>query len=165
MPDGITHERFRRQGRIIVFPVSIFLPIVLSPIPMKSYGEILVGIGIFVGYEMGRYVTPDWDIMGTTSSEGWMVNEIPFLGHFLFGLSSAYGSIFRRHHRSTITHFPLISTSIRYVIIFWWIWLEIYRSSLDWAWLIFIFIGALIGTSISDGIHWYLDLIKYPKSE
>lgn len=110
-------------------------------------------------------MTPDWDIMGTTSSEGWMVNEIPVLGHFLFGLSSTYGSWHRKHHRSIQTHFPVISTLPRYLLVFWYPWLEIYRSNLDWAWLIFIFIGMFIGTSISDGIHFVLDFISYPSSE
>lgn len=165
MPDGLTHENFRRGGRYVVIPLSFILPIIISPIPMKSNGEILVGVGIFVGYEIGRYMTPDWDIMGTTSSEGWIVNEIPILGHYIFGVSSMYGSVFRKYHRSFITHFPFVSTSIRYLITFYPIFIEIYRSNLDWAWLIFIFIGMFFGTSLSDAIHWFLDMIKYPKSE
>ena len=124
-----------------------------------------MGMGIFIGYEFGRYMTPDWDIMGTTSSEGWLVNEIPILGHFVFGLSSTYGSIFRRWHRSAITHFPFVSTLPRYLLVFWWIWLEIYRSNLDWAWLIFIFIGAFFGTSIADAIHYILDCFYNPTRE
>lgn len=137
----------------------------LSPISLKPYGELLVGVGIFVGYEWGKYCTPDWDIMSATSSEGWLVNEIPILGHFLFGISSTYGSLFRRYHRKWQTHMPIISTFARYLFVFWWIWWEIYRSQLDWAWLIFLFIGAFVGTSISDGIHAFLDWVKYPKSE
>lgn len=129
------------------------------------HGEVFIGLGIFVGYEIGKYMAPDWDIMGTTSSEGWMVNEIPVAGHLLFGLSSAYGSAMRRHHRSIWTHFPILSTIPRYLLVFWYPWLEIYRSTLDWAWLIFLFIGMFVGTSISDGIHAHLDWIKYPKSE
>lgn len=137
----------------------------LSPLPLRVHGEVLIGLGIFIGYEMGKYMTPDWDIMGTTSSEGWMVNEIPVLGHFLFGLSSTYGSWHRKHHRSIQTHAPVISTFPRYLLVFWYPWLEIYRSNLDWAWLIFIFIGMFIGTSISDSIHAYLDFTNYGGSK
>ena len=161
----MTHERFRVLGRKVVIPISIITPIILSPLPLRMYGEVFIGLGIFVGYEMGKYVTPDADIMGTTSAEGWLVNEIPVVGHFVFGILSAYGSIFRRKHRQPITHMPFMSTSIRYLFLFWWPILEIYRSNLDWAWLIFLFIGMFIGTSIADGIHAFLDWVKYPKSE
>jgi hypothetical protein len=128
------------------------------------HGEVFIGLGIFVGYELGKYMNPDWDIMGTTSGEGWMVNEIPVAGHFLFGISSIYGSMFRRFHRSFITHFPGVSTFPRYLMTFWWPCLEVYRSPLDWAWLIFLFMGMFMGTAISDGVHWFLDFIKYPSS-
>jgi hypothetical protein len=128
-----------------------------SSLPLKVHGNVLIGIGMFLGYELGRYVGPDADIMGTTASEGWMVNELPIVGHFLFGILSTYGSIFRRHHRSFWTHFPFVSTLGRYLLIFWWIWWQLYIATQDWAWLIFIFIGAYIGTSLSDGIHWALD--------
>lgn len=165
MPDGITHERFRQYGRLVVFPLSLFLPMVIPVHGMGILDSTCFGFGMLAGYEMGRYVTPDWDLVGATSSEGWMINEIPVLGHFLFGLSSAYGSIFRRHHRSFITHFPFVSTSIRYLLIFWWIWFEMYKSTRDLSWLVFVFIGMFLGTSMSDGLHWYLDVIKYPKSE
>lgn len=165
MPDGITHEKFRVYGRTFVYPASIIISLLLLEVDFRACGNYLIAFGLLIGYEMGRYITPDADIMGTTSSEGWMVSELPIVGHFLFGVLSTYGSIMRKRHRSFLTHFPFISTFIRYIFIFWWIWYEIYRSNLDWAWLIFIFIGAFIGNSVSDGIHWFLDTIKYPKSE
>jgi len=125
----------------------------------------LIGIGIFVGYEIGKYVENDWDIMGVTASEGRLVNDIPAMGHILFGISSAYGSYWRRYHRSFWTHFPFVATGVRYLYLFWWIWLEIYRSDLDWSWLIFIFIGSYLGTSLSDALHWALDKWYNPTGE
>lgn len=165
MPDGVTHERFRMMGRWIAFPISIITPALLSPIDMKIGGELLIGLGMLVGYEVGKYMTPDWDIVGMTKDEGRMMNELPVVGSLLVGISTIYGSHWKRKHRSTWTHFPFLSTLIRYFYVFWWIWLEIYQSQVDWAWLIFIFLGAYVGTSMADSIHWYLDKIKYPKSE
>lgn len=165
MPDGKTHEIFRIKYRIFSYFVFLVFTIFLLIVPMRPGGQWLIGVGMFVGYEIGRFCSPDWDCVTATADEARMINNIPIVGHFLFGISSTYGSIFRRHHRSFITHFPLISTSIRYVIIFWWLWYEIYWSTLDWAWLIFIFIGMFIGTSMSDAIHWWADMVKYPKSE
>lgn len=153
------------MGRWIAFPISILVPIILTPLPLRSNGELLIGVGMFIGYEIGKYMTPDWDIVGMTKDEGRMMNELPIIGSLLVGISTIYGSHWKRHHRSTLTHFPFLSTGIRYLYVFWWIWFEIYRSQIDWAWLIFIFIGAVLGTSMADSIHWYLDKIKYPKSE
>jgi len=158
MPNGKVHEELRKRGRIFVFPLAIITPILLSPIDMRFGGEILIGIGIFTGYEMGKYVTPDWDCITATEDESKMMNELPVIGHFLFGVSSMYGSVFRRRHRKWETHVPVVSTFGRYLLLFWWIWYQIYISTLDWYWLIFIFIGMFIGTSISDFIHWYADI-------
>jgi hypothetical protein len=136
----------------------VVAPFTLISLPLKPGLEWYLGAGIFLGYEMGKYITCDWDIMGTSKDEGRIVNEIPILGHFIFGISSTYGSIFRRHHRSFITHFPFVSTSIRYLFLFWWVWWQIYLSTWDLAWLVFLFAGAFIGTSLSDGIHWAADM-------
>ena len=162
MPDGIRHEQLRKQGRFIAFPLSILLP----PIIPNTWGlqeSFLCGAGVFCGYEMGTYVTPDWDIMGTTKDEGRMVNELPILGHILFGISSMYGSIFRKHHRSFITHFPFVSTSIRHLLLFWWIYWQSYLFNLRLA--LPFFLGVFVGNSMADAIHWWADMVKYPKSE
>jgi hypothetical protein len=158
MPNGIIHEQLRKRGRLLFFPLSAIISFYLSPLPLKYFGEVLISVGIIFGYEAGRYVTPDWDIMGTTADEGRFVNDIPVLGHLLYGISSIYGSVFRRWHRSFITHFPFVSTSIRYVILFWWVFIFIYQSKYDLAWLIFIFIGMYIGMSFADGVHWWADV-------
>lgn len=157
MPNGIRHEELRKRGRWILFP-AIFIPLSLSGMDFVHYGEWFIYGGILLGYEMGRYVTPDWDIMGTTSSEGWMVNELPVIGHFLFGISSIYGSIFRKYHRTWVTHFPGISTFVRHLLLFWWEWWQIFISANDLSILIFIFIGLFIGNSLADGIHWRADV-------
>lgn len=166
MPPGIIHEELRKKGRLISYPLSILIPVVLLPIQMKGMGEIIVGIGIFLGYEfIGKYMTPDWDLHGVTNDESRMITQIPILGHFLFGVSSTYGSFFYRHHRSFWTHFPFISTAIRYLFLFWWIFYQVYQSEKDLAWLIFLFIGLFIGTSLSDTVHWLADISGYWKGE
>ena len=159
MPSGIRHEELRQRGRLIAFPLSVIVPFFLSPINMRNGGEIIIGAGIFIGYEViGKYCTPDWDLAGITNDESRMIGKLPILGNILFGISSMYGSFFYRHHRSFWTHFPFVSTSIRYLFLFWWIWYQIYISVLDWYWLIFLFMGMFVGTSFSDAIHWWADL-------
>jgi hypothetical protein len=119
-----------------------------------------MGAGYMIGYSIHRWCDGDWDLMSVNSAEGRMVNEIPLLGHLLYGISSSYGSIFRKKHRSWATHWPLISTLIRLIFVFWlpfvlgdayginfvgdgWIWFWVY------IWL---------GLSHADAIHLYHDL-------
>lgn len=165
MPSGIIHENLRVRGRVFIFPLAIFVTIFGNHPSLRPFSGVFIGTGIFLGYEWGAFCCPDWDIVGMTRDEGRMINEIPILGHFLVGASTTYGSIFRKHHRSFITHFPFVATGIRYIYMFWWIWYQIYWSRWDLAWLVFLFVGMYIGTSLSDLVHWMADFIWYPKSE
>ena len=155
----------RKRGRVIAFPIAVVAPIILSSLGLDYKGSLLIGVGIFAGYEIGKYIDPDWDLVTATNSESRMINELPLIGYYLFGVSSMYGAIFRRMHRSFWTHFPAVSTAIRHFFVFGGLGWEIYWSTLDWSWLIFIYIGIFVGNSFSDAIHWFLDMIKYPKSE
>lgn len=163
MPSGIVHEELRKKGRITAFPLAVVIPLLLLPIPMRTGGQELIGLGIFLGYEFGRYCSNDWDCVTMTEDESNMSNEIPILGHYLFGVSSMYGSVFKRRHRKPETHWPFISTAIRYLLVFWWIFWQIYMSNLDWWWLIFIFIGGYLGLSFSDTIHFVADVMGKSK--
>lgn len=117
-----------------------------------------IAFGLFVGYAMGRWVDPDWDLMGVSTTEANMIHDFPVLGYFLFGYSSIYGVFFRRHHRSFITHFPFVSTLGRLIFLFWWAILLVVKyhyTVSSWEWLFIIY--AFIGLSVADMIHWLLD--------
>lgn len=123
------------------------------------------GIGYLLGYSLHRWCSNDWDIMGVTGDEGRMVNELPILGHFLYGISSAYGSIFRKYHRSFISHFPYVSTVIRLMFIFIipFVVGDGYGINFignGWVWF---WVNLWLGLSHADGIHLYLDI--FPKEE
>jgi len=113
-----------------------------------------------LGYSFHRYCDNDWDIFGSNNAEGRMVNELPIIGHFLYGVSSTYGSMFRRKHRSAITHVPFISTIIRlfFVFIIPFILLDYWGINLIGEGWIYFYLGFYIGLSQADGIHYYLDL-------
>lgn len=149
MPDGITHHKYYKKGFVVIIPEALLLAV----------WDYKFAFGTLVGYGMGRWVDGDWDIMGTNNAEGRLVNEIPILGHFIFGISSTYGSIFRKHHRSFITHFPIVSTIIRlvFVLIVPFIFLDSWGINLIGnGWHMF-WLGLWGGLSQADGIHWFLD--------
>lgn len=148
MPSGEVHYQYYKRGLLAEIPISIVL----------CFVEVQLGIGNLIGYFCGRWVDPDWDILGANNAEGRLINELPIIGHFLFGISSTYGSIFRRHHRSFITHFPLVSTFIR-----WWFVMFIpfiITERLGWKFFTGVemfWIGTWLGLSQADAIHWWLD--------
>jgi hypothetical protein len=106
-----------------------------------------------------RYVTPDWDQPTITFDEGNMLRELPVLGQILFGMSSFYGGLAIKHHRSFLTHFPGVSTAIRLLYIFaipllaWYIIkdtvpIQVYE----------VLFGIWITLSIADGLHYIMDI-------
>lgn len=122
--------------------------------------DLQFAFGNILGYSFHRYCDNDWDIFGSNNAEGRLVNEIPVLGHFMYGISSTYGSIFRRHHRSFWTHFPGVSTIIRlaFVAAVPLIFLDSWGINLIGNGWHKFWIGFWFGLSQADGIHWYLDV-------
>ena len=149
MPNGIVHHQYYMKGYWLEIPISLIGAIYDFPL----------ALGNILGYTFHRYSDNDWDLMGTSASEGRAVNEIPVLGHFLFGISSMYGSIFRRHHRSFITHFPGISTAIRLAFVFTlpMYVLAYYGVNLSGEFLMKVYLGFWLGLSQADSIHFLLD--------
>ena len=149
MPSGVIHYKYFKKGYLVVIPITIAL----------SWFDLRTSSGFMLGYSLGRWIDPDWDLMSINAGEGRLVNEIPILGHVLFGISSAYGSWHRNHHRSFQTHFPIYSTFWRLV----WL-LSMPFAILDGYGINFIgggwhvfWLSLWLGLSIADGIHWYLD--------
>jgi len=149
MPSGEIHYRYFKQGYIVEIPFTFLL----------LFWNWKFALGNLLGYSFHRWCDNDWDIMGTNNAEGRMVNELPIIGHFLYGVSSAYGSFWRKAHRSFWTHFPFVSTLIRlvYVFIIPFILFDYYGINLIGnGWHMF-YIGFWSGLSQADGIHWFLD--------
>lgn len=149
MPSGETHYKFFKAGYSISIPASIYL-IGVNP---------TVGIGWFLGYSFGRWIDPDLDQIGITSAEGRLVNEVKIFGHILYGISSIYGSIFRHKHRSFLTHFPFISTTIRLCFLFFWLPILFYffNWNVQW-WQLYFSLGFFLGLSQADLQHFLADM-------
>lgn len=150
MPAGYVHHAIWKICWIFVLPGVIYLGIAKDPISGVAFG---------IGYFFGNFCDPDWDEMSATGSEGRMV-KIPILGWILYGISSVYGAIFRRHHRSFQTHFPLFSTAIRLLFIFFWIPFLYYFKIIRWeAWQGVFYLWFWLGLSFGDFLHWGADML------
>jgi hypothetical protein len=80
----------------------------------------------------------------------------------MFGIASVYGSFFYRHHRSWITHWPVISTIIRLIFIFFIPFVVgdgygINFIGCGWVWF---WVGLWAGMSHADSIHLYHDIVN-----
>lgn len=150
MPSGEVHYKHYMRGYLFQIPLSMFL----------SVWDWKFALGNICGYTFHRYCDNDLDIMSVNNAEGRQVNEIPILGHFMFGISSTYGSIFRRKHRSFWTHFPFFSTIIRlfFFFIIPFILFDYFGVNLIGnGWHMF-HLGFYTGLSQADAIHWWLDV-------
>ena len=121
----------------------------------------LAGLSHFMGYSLHRYVENDWDCVVMTASESRAVNELKIFGYPIFGISSMYGAIFRKKHRSFLTHFPVVSTLIRLLFLFGWWLIPLYLLGkiVYEPWHLKVFVYGLWGLSQADMIHWMADKI------
>jgi len=150
VPAGNVHYEYFKRGYMWTIPFSLSLAV----------WDWQFALGNLVGYSFHRYCDNDWDLMGVNQSEGRAVNELPIIGHYLFGVSSVYGSIFRRRHRKPETHWPGISTIIRLIMVFAtpFVYLDAWGVNLIGnGWHLF-WVGFWAGLSQADGIHFWLDL-------
>ncbi len=124
------------------------------------YFNPIFGMASLSGYFFGRYCDCDWDILGTNQAESRAIHELKILGYLIYGISSIYGAIFMRHHRSFQTHFPWFSTLIRLLFLFWWIpilyWFDYIKF--DW-WQMWLGLGFWFGLGMSDLPHFLADHI------
>lgn len=168
MSDGARHHEVWRKGWIVALPLSLLTYVVVDPFhPAWNCGTLgclsgntVYSLGVLLGYGMGRYISPDLDLMGVTSDEGRLVNEIPVLGVFLYGHWATYGAIFRKHHRSFWTHFPGVSTAIRIIYQFYPLFIVFFLKSWYFPWIYQIIFGIWIGLSFADFLHFWEDKLS-----
>lgn len=168
MSDGKTHHKQWRKGWLVALPLSCLMYGAVDPLPLSwscsvigcFSGNLMCSVGVLLGYEMGRYISPDADQIGATHGEGLMVNEIPILGVFLYGHWATYGAIFRKHHRSFWTHYPGASTLIRLFWQFYPLFILMWLKDWNYAFIFQIFWGMLIGLSWADFLHFHEDKLS-----
>lgn len=150
MPSGKVHWKFYQRFRVLAWACSI----ALIPIDWR------MGLGFWVGYMIiARYIDPDLDHRNMTQTEYRAMRELGFVGSLLVAYFMPYGYLLP--HRSFMSHSPLISTVIRFIYLFWWLFLLIYW--VDLTVLInnmMLFVGMYLGLSLADLIHIVLDRVK-----
>jgi uncharacterized metal-binding protein len=156
MPSGEIHYRFYKAGFFTAIPSTIYL-LTISP---------SLGLGNLIGYFCHRWIDNDWDVYGINEAESRAVNELWILGYMIYGVSSSYGAMFRRKHRSFLSHFPIISTLIRLIFLFWWLPILYWNGAIEYSfWHIQFYTGFLLGLSHADTYHYFADNIWKEESD
>jgi len=142
VPDGVTHDKITTA----MFPVAVLIG--------AATGDPVVFVA---SYALEYIVNPDLDQPGLTRAEGHVMRSLGCFAAPWVGYWTMYGVIFKRWHRSAITHFPVLSTLFRLVYL-----LAIpacyYKPLLG-----FIqahWVAILLGLSLGDAFHYIADLLS-----
>lgn len=167
MAGGKKHYADWQRGRKIVFgivaAVSVAYPFFNVPLEIT----LVVLLGWVTGYWIGKYITPDFDLIGLSWSEGELMRDFKIFGVIIVMWFMPYAYLMRfvglgrKGHRNFFSHFPFVGSAIR---LFWLV------SPIAAAWIYFNFpiypemgyalAGILLGLSLADGIHLIGDLPK-----
>lgn len=166
MPGGDVHLSLWKKG----IPLSAIGSGLLLAASQDPY---MAGAAA-AGYLLGRYISPDLDLIGLSSDEGRMMQELKVFGLFVVMWFMPYAYIMRfvgigrKGHRNFFSHFPFISTFIRLAwllgpfiaAVYYW---EpgLVQANIDW--LYSLSLGIFLGHSLSDLIHYLADMgyIRY----
>lgn len=160
MPDGATHYRIWKDR----IPLAVVVGTTVGILDKDP----LVAVGFISGYLMGRYVDPDADLIGVTSSEGRLMRELKIFGVLLTMWLFPYAYLMRfvglngrKGHRNFFSHFPIVGTLIRYIWIFglpmflyWW-----YIADFP-IWFPAVVLSSFSGLCLADIFHWVADMDK-----
>lgn len=168
MPGGKTH--YKAWRKMWVLPFGLVLYLAFFQVDLGRIETWFFLLSILPGYYLGSFIDPDLDIRNSTyeveSKKRW-----PMILKPLVGLYSEI-AYYMGGHRSLLTHIPVISTIIRFVILLlmpvlifsfllgqlvgldigvWWqVWLD--------GFTIQVLAGTFIGLCLSDTVHFLLDV-------
>ncbi len=119
---------------------------------------LLAGPAVWLGYLLGYYIDPDLDQANITSAEWRIMRDLHILGSIIVAWFMPYGRLMK--HRSFMSHFPVVSTSIRYA---WLLAFPLFSVPMWYTtpgilpsyWPVLL--GIFLGLSIADGIHYTAD--------
>jgi len=151
LPAGVVHFQYYKKFFLLAFGIGCGLMVY----------NFFIGLGFLIGYfVIGRYCSPDNDLIGMNLDDGRLMRELKIFGAIIVMWMTLYayiGQIFGGH-RSKFSHSYFFSTAIRIIWIFgiplfiwYWNYLPITNE------ILFTFLGIFLGNSMSDGIHIYLD--------
>ena len=159
MAEGAVHLNFWKKGLPIILALSVGIYFV--------YGSIPLAISLFLGYLMGYLIDPDLDMPNMTYAKRRWRNTIVFYPVYWYWQMYAWtiARVFGGH-RAFMNHFPLVSTSIRFL----WMFTPIVVGLLfyygvpawdDQTWMnvITYVVAMLAGLTLSDAVHYTLDYI------
>lgn len=158
MPLGKEHLRLWRKYKWVGLLTTVWFAACAFPqaSPDNVYW-ILAMPSPWLGYLLGYYIDPDLDQANITAAEWRAMRDLGILGALLTMWFLPYGMLMT--HRSFISHFPVVSTAIRYLwLLFPFLGLYLYLTYnvIPDFWPILA--GVFFGLSSADLIHYLADI-------
>ena len=145
-PSGKVHFHWWKKMRVLAVAIGV----------AASLFYWSLGLGIVLGYLLGRYLDPDLDLPQTSSSEFRAMRELKLFGALLVAYWLPYGFVIP--HRHFLSHSPILSTMIRFSYQFWWAWVLLDKYGYMWnSAMLYAWLGMFIGMAMSDSVHIWLD--------
>jgi len=160
MPDGRTHHAIWKKA----WPAAILV----SAAAVTLTRDPILAASIPIGYFLGRYLSPDLDLVGINDDEARAMRELKIFGAFFAAYFLVYAylmrfvGIGRKGHRNFFSHFPIVSTAIRLAwvlaipaAVIWWYRIE----PQTWWWITLV--GIFSGLTLADTMHWFADVTEH----
>lgn len=177
MADGDTHYRGWKAGSVSAITAAAGI----AGLALYAGEPVLLvaAAATPAGYFLGRWLSPDLDLVGANSDESRMMRELKIIGALIFAWFSIYAYVMRfvgvgrKGHRNFFSHFPVISTTIRiaWLLLFplisipiYLIWKNGYSEYLLLPQVVFSVLGVICGLSLADTVHYMLDVTHKPRS-
>jgi uncharacterized metal-binding protein len=165
MPDGRTHHEIWKVGWIGAAPAA--LAVGAGAYLYSGYIEDLfaLGGGMLAGYLLGKYISPDLDLIGVTTDESRLMEDFKIVGvvvvmiYFPYAYLMRFVGLGKHGHRNFFSHFPFVSTAIRLlwllilplVLLYWLAGYTLGFYALQ------TLLGVFLGLGIADSYHAVAD--------
>lgn len=144
MPSGKVHSSCSAILAVPVFIAGTML------------GDVWAGSAAALGCLCGILLTPDLDQEGISSSEYWIIKYTLGLGFLWTMIWFPYALCCK--HRSTVSHFPVLGTTVRLLYLSAIIGVILYFVGTipQWNWILILW--GIAGLLVSDTAHYIMDV-------
>lgn len=155
MASGTTHNAASIGAAA---PLAVGTGLVAYGLGADAAAALVIGGSVGGGCLGGIVLTPDLDEITVTKGEWLIVKWLPIVGWLWLAIWDLYARAIP--HRNVLSHLPILGTLGRLIYLggfLYGLWLLIGRPPLPPSPPAGVMVGALLGLSLSDTLHWVMD--------
>lgn len=162
MAEGKVHQKWHSRFMIPVLLISILLGWIVFAFTKNYLWGSIASLFVNFGFLFGKICENDLDLVSISGSEGMAMRKFGILGMIWVMFWFPYGFVMSNTlgHRNLFSHFPGISTVIRMIYLLWFPVILYCQYFVVDIYLILPLLSSFIGLTISDTIHYFLDIVS-----